>query len=135
MSADVIAIAEALGAAIKARSADQFRQIYADDIVVWHASTGTSATKSENIALLSGVFAITSRLEYRNIRRHLIEGGLVQQHQLVGAFSDGKPLPVLEACLVMKVRDGRITRIEEYFDGQTFAEVWARLKALNTGPV
>jgi ketosteroid isomerase-like protein len=133
MSANAIAVADALGSAIKARSVDQFRRIYADDVVVWHASTGTAASKNENIALLAGVFQLTAQLEYRNIRRHLIEGGLVQQHQLVGTFADGKPLPALDACLVIKIRDRQITRIDEYFDGQTFAEVWARLEALNAG--
>jgi ketosteroid isomerase-like protein len=131
MATDAIAAADALGAGIHARSTDLIGKIYADDVVVWHASTGTSATKEGNLALLGGVFTLTSRLEYRDIRRHLIDGGVVQQHQLVGAFADGRPLPVLETCMVIKVRNGLITRIDEYFDGQTYAELWAQLAALS----
>lgn len=131
MSTDAIKAADALGAAIKARSVERVREIYADDVVVWHGATGTSANKADNTALLGGVFQLTSALEYQNIRRHLIEGGVVQQHRLVGAFADGRPLPPLEACMVIKVRNGLITRIDEYFDGQTFAEVWEKLAALN----
>jgi ketosteroid isomerase-like protein len=134
MSAQALQAAEALTAAIGARSSAQVAAIYADDIEVWHASTRTSATKAQNVALLDGVFQLTSELRYVNIRRHLIDGGIVQQHQLVGKFNDGKVLPVLEACLVIKVRDGKITEIEEYFDGQTFAEVWSRLAALMSSP-
>lgn len=132
MSGNAIAAAEALGAAIKARSADQVRALYADDIVVWHGSTGVAQDKDENVGLLDGVFTLTSRLQYDDVRRHEIEGGVVQQHRLTGAFADGGPLPGLEACLVIKVNgDGLITRIDEYFDGSHFAEVWERLAALN----
>jgi ketosteroid isomerase-like protein len=130
MSTEANTAADALGAAIKARSTAQFDSLYADDIIVWHGSTGKGMGKKENIGLLAGVFQLTSALEYRNVRRHPIDGGVVQQHQLCGTFADGKPLPTLEACLVIKVRDGQITRIDEYFDGSTFSEVWTRLAAL-----
>lgn len=125
--------ADALGAAIHARDAAAIRAIYSDDAVVWHASTGTSQTKEENVAMLAAVFSITSRLEYCDVRRHMIDGGLVQQHRLVGIFEDGQPMPDLHACLVIKVQDGLITRIDEYFDGATYTEVWERLAALAPG--
>lgn len=122
--------ADALGAAIHARNQDQILAIYADGIVVFHGSTGESMGKEQNAGLLAGVFAITSELEYINVKRHAIDGGLVQQHRLIGTFTDGKPLPGLEACLVIKVSDsGLITSIDEYFDGSVFAEVWERLAA------
>jgi limonene-1,2-epoxide hydrolase len=133
VSIEAIAAADALGAAIKARSTAQIDAVFSDDIVVWHGSTGVGMSKSQNIELLGGVFQLTSTLEYRDIRRHLISGGVVQQHRLCGTFSDGRALPDLHACLVMQVRDGKISRIDEYFDGQTFAEVWTRLDALK-GP-
>jgi len=130
VSNDAFQVANALGAAIHARNAIAIRAIYADDIAVWHGSTGKAQTKEENAGLLAGVFQITSALEYVDIKRHAIDGGLVQQHRLVGTFSDGKPMPDLNACLIIKVKDGKITQIEEYFDGATYAEVWERLAAL-----
>lgn len=130
MSDTAYKTADALGAAIHARDAEAIRSLYAEDVVVWHGSTGEAQTKEENASMLAAVFSITSRLEYRDIRRHTIEGGLVQQHRLVGAFDDGRPLPDLNACLVIKVRDGLITGIDEYFDSATFSEVWDRLAAL-----
>jgi hypothetical protein len=135
MATKAEAAADALGAAIHARSHDQVLTIYADDIKVFHGSTGQSMGKAENAGLLAGVFAITSELEYINIKRHAIKDGLVQQHRLVGKFSEGKELPGLEACLVIKVNDaGLITSIDEYFDGSIFAEVWERLAALQPAP-
>lgn len=131
MTTKAEAAADALGAAIHARNADQILAIYADDITVFHGSTGQSMGKTENAGLLAGVFAITSELHYINVKRHAIDGGLVQQHRLTGKFSEGKELPGLEACLVIKVNDaGLITGIDEYFDGSIFAEVWERLAAL-----
>jgi ketosteroid isomerase-like protein len=131
MSELAIAAVNALGAAIGARDAEALQAIYDDAIVVWHGSTGMAQTKQENIALLAGVFKITSRLEYVDIRRHVIGDVVVQQHQLVGQFDDGTPIPALNACLVIKVRNRQIVSIEEYFDSETFAEVWARLAALS----
>ena len=130
MSSEAEKIATALGAAIHARDAAAIQAIYADDIIVWHGSTGQAQTKNENVAMLAGVFEITSRLEYVDIRRHAIEGGIVQQHRLVGVFEDGRPMPDLHACLVIQVRGGAIVRIDEYFDGSVYAEIWNRLQRL-----
>jgi hypothetical protein len=92
--------------------------------------TRRAQTKDENAGLLGGVFQITSALEYIDIKRHAIEGGIVQQHGLVGTFDDGRAMPWLNACLVIKVGDSLITSIEEYLDGATYAEVWERLAVL-----
>jgi limonene-1,2-epoxide hydrolase len=122
--------ANALGAAIHSRDVEAIRAIYADGIRVWHGSTNQSQTKEENSNLLAAVFSITSQLEYVDIKRHKIEGGIVQQHRLVGIFDNGRPMPDLNACLVIKVKDGKIVSIDEYFDGSIYAEVWERIAAL-----
>jgi ketosteroid isomerase-like protein len=129
MTSNATLAADALGAAIHARNTDGLIDLYADDIEVWHASTRKGMGKEENIGLLKGVFGLARELEYKAIRRYPIEDGLVQQHQLVGIFTDGTPMPTLEACLVLRVRVRQIIRIDEYFDSQSFAEVWKRLGA------
>lgn len=127
MSNEAYKAADALGAAIKARSTEQLEKLYDDGIVVWHNTTGQGMGKAENIGLLRGIFAIASHMEYKDIRRYPIEGGLVQQHQLTGTFNDGVAMPSLDACMVIKVKDGRILRIDEYLNAATFDEVWRRL--------
>jgi ketosteroid isomerase-like protein len=124
--------ADALGAAINGRDVAAIRALYADDIIVWHGSTNQAQTKEENSNLLASVFSITSELEYVDIRRHAIADGIVQQHRLVGTFDNGRPMPDLNACLVIKVQDARILSIDEYFDGSIYAEVWERIAALTT---
>jgi ketosteroid isomerase-like protein len=123
-------VADRLGAAISARDADLIRAVYADDIVVWHPAFDQEMGKVENSGLLAKVFEITSELLYENIRRHPIADGVIQQHVLNGKFADGSPLPSLQVCMIIKVRDDKIVRIEEYFDSGTFASVWERLAAI-----
>jgi ketosteroid isomerase-like protein len=128
---EAVAAADALGAAIRQRDANAIRALYADDIIVWHGSTNQSQTKDENAELLASIFSITARLEYADIRRHLIDGGIVQQHRLIGAFDDGRAMPDLYACLVSKVRDAQTVSIAEYFDGSIYAEVWDRIARIS----
>jgi ketosteroid isomerase-like protein len=128
-TAEIYAVADKLGDAIASRDADKIRAIYADDVVIWHPAFDQEMDKVENSGLLARVFELASDLKYENIRRHPIDGGVIQQHVLTGAFTDGEPLPRLQVCMIIKVRDGKITRIEEYFDAGTFAPVWERLGA------
>jgi hypothetical protein len=79
--------------------------------------------KSSPTRTRGGVFAVTII--------PLIDGGIVQQHRLIGAFDDGRAMPDLYACLVIKVRDAQIVSIEEYFDGSIYAEVWDRIARLS----
>ena len=129
MSEEAYRVADALAAAIAARDVEALRRVYADDIEVWHSPTNLIQTKEENCGLLDALFKITSRLSYDEVRRHPIEGGLVEQHVLTGAFTDGQPLPGLQVSTYIYVRGNQISRIEEYFDSNTFAPVWERLAA------
>ena len=130
MTMDANAMADALGVAIKARDADAIAALYAEDIGVWHGATGKVQNKAENVGLLRAVFAVTSEIGYHNIRRHQIEGGVVQQHQLKGRFADGVEMPVLEIAIFIWSRGGKIVRIDEYFDSAQFGELGRRLEAL-----
>ncbi len=54
-------------------------------------------------------------LRYDVVRREEITDGYVQQHVLRGVAPDGSELRV-PACMIVTVRSGRITRIDEYLD-------------------
>ena len=73
-------------------------------------------SRSDALAIAAAVFNATSELGYRNVRRHPIDGGFIQQHQLVGRLADGTQIPPVEICMVIKVRDGKLISVEEYFD-------------------
>ena len=50
----------------------------------------------------------------------VFDGGFVQQHELRGVRQDGVAVR-LAACIVCAVEDGRITRLDEYFDSAQLA--------------
>jgi ketosteroid isomerase-like protein len=127
MTSQADAVMDELGRAISSRDISRLRALYKEDVVVWHAATGQRQSKEENCALLQRLFEITSQLCYRNVRRFSIEGGAVQQHCLTGRFSCGTDIPELEVCMVVKVEDGKIISLDEYFDVATFNPVWERL--------
>ncbi len=130
MSTNPYTIADAFNAAIKARSEAALAAVYADDAVIWNNATQADMTKADNIAVLGSVFRISSELEYIDVRRHLIDGGFVQMHKLVGTFNDGEKMPDLHACLVVRTRGDQIVRIDEYFDLSVYGPVFERISAL-----
>jgi len=119
-------LAERLFAAIVAGDVEAVRDIYSPDARVWHNFDGVEQTVDENLRVLRWLVRNVSNLRYEEIRRRRIEDGFVQQHVLRGTSRGGRPLE-LAACMICTVKDGHITRLEEYFDP-------AQLEPLSTDP-
>lgn len=96
------------------------RTCYALDAKIWHNFDEHEQTVEENLALLEAVTGVLSERKYTLRERLAAPGGIVQQHQLDGLLPDGSKFH-LPACVLFKVKDGRITRIDEYFDSAQFA--------------
>jgi len=101
--------------AIEAGDIGTVGAIYADDAVIWHNSDGLSSTREENIETLRGFIRFVPERSYRDRRVQVSTDGFTQQHVLHGVRRDGTPVS-LAACIVCSVEDGRITRLDEYFD-------------------
>jgi ketosteroid isomerase-like protein len=112
---DTPQVALELARAISQQDEVALQQIYADDIVVWHNSDSLTQTKAQNLANLHMLFELCSRVEYEDVRCYPIESGFVQQHQLAGESRAGQSFSI-PACLVVKVRNGQIVRLDEYID-------------------
>ncbi len=108
-------IADRLIAAIESGDVDGVRSLYADDAVIWHNFDGIEQARDANLAVLAWLTSNVDKLHYDDIRRHAIDGGYVQQHVLRGTTKSGAELDV-PSCLVVRVADGHITRIDEYLD-------------------
>jgi ketosteroid isomerase-like protein len=65
--------------------------------------------------VLTGLHRAVSGLHYDVLRRAPVADGVLQQHVLRGMLADGTPVE-LHAAMYLQVRDGHITRIEEYLD-------------------
>jgi ketosteroid isomerase-like protein len=109
-------IANKVADAMTSRDVGKLDRLFHPDVVVWHAATGQVVSRSDALAMSAAVFAATSELGYRNVRRHPIENGFIQQHQLVGRLANGTQIPPVEVCMGIKFRDDKIISTEEYFD-------------------
>lgn len=95
---------------------------YAPDARIWHNTDRLEQTPAENEATLKGMVKRILEREYADRRVQVFPGGFVQQHVLKGVRAhDGVRLE-LPACIVCEVKDGRITRLDEYFDSAAVAE-------------
>jgi uncharacterized protein len=111
----VFAVGERLIRAIEAKDADGVAQVYAADAIIWHNYDQIEQSAAENVELLRWAVQLIADMRYEQVRRYRTTDGFVQQHILRGRAPDGTPLEI-PACLVCTVRDGRITRLDEYLD-------------------
>ncbi len=91
------------------------REIYAPDAVIWHNDDLLEQPVEDNLKTLRGLHRVVSGLHYEIIRRVPAPDGVLQQHILRGQLPDGSDV-ALHAAMYLQVRDGHITRIEEYLD-------------------
>ena len=111
--------------AIAAGDAEGAREVYAPDARIWHNTEEREQSVDENVRVLRWVTRNVADLRYTDVRRQKTENGFVQQHVLRGTAPGGAPLEV-HACLVVETDGDRITRLEEYIDGDQIAPLRQR---------
>jgi len=94
--------------------------IYAPDAVIWHNTDGLETTRDANLETLRGFTHLISQRRYTQRRVQIAADGFTQQHVLTGVRRDGTTVS-LAACIVCEVKEGQITRLDEYFDSAALA--------------
>lgn len=94
---------------------------YAPDARIWHNTDESEQTRDDNAQALRGFVRRISDRAYVDRRVRVFDGGFVQQHVLEGVRADGVRVR-LAACIVCEVEDGKIVRLDEYFDSARVAE-------------
>lgn len=117
---EALDVAERFFNAIEAGDVETVRDIYHPDVVVWHNYDGldrreTGDSRDENLKVLAGLPKRIAGAKYDIWYREATATGFVQQHVLRGTMPNGKPIE-LPACIICRVEDGHITRLDEYFD-------------------
>ena len=121
MSADAIKkLANDFLDAIERGDIETVQSIYAEDAIVWHNTDNIAQPVADNLATLANFIKYVPERRYTNRRIDAFEGGFVDQHLLKGKLASGKEVS-MAACLVCKVVNGRITRLDEYFDSAVLA--------------
>ena len=115
--------ADRLFGAIMKADVEALRQVYATDAVIWHNNDNTEQNVDQNLRVLAWVVKNIKELRYEDIRRQETPTGFVQQHVLRGTGPSGKPVAI-SACIVCRVENGRITRLDEYLDSAQVAPLF-----------
>jgi ketosteroid isomerase-like protein len=110
------AIAEALIEAIVRGDRAAADELYADDIVVWHNYDRNDRNKRESLDLISALARDYAQVDATDIRIDHLADGYVQRSVFHTVDHAGTRQQV-DAMMRVWVREGRITRIEEYTIG------------------
>lgn len=113
---DEMKTAAALFSAIEAKDPQAVAALYADDIAVWHNFDDAVQDKAANLDVLTGLCRAVAGIRYDVDERLQLEDGRVfQRHVLRASTRDGEEVRI-PACILITVRDRRITAIHEYLD-------------------
>lgn len=112
---DVLAFADRFVGAIERGDTDAVRACYDPDAKLWHNTDGIEQTVDQNMKVLDFFVRKLPDRHYRIVRREALPDGFLQQHVLEATLPDGRPFR-MSACCVVQVKDGVITRLDEYLD-------------------
>ena len=104
------------------------RDLYAPNAVIWTAQDPTERTPDENLAVLGWIKKNIRNFRYEDVRCQPTPTGFVEQHTTCGVTPGGAEFR-FPACLVVRVEDGRISRLEEYFDTAPLTAALSQISA------
>jgi ketosteroid isomerase-like protein len=113
-------LCERFFSAVSSGDLDAVRAMYAPDAVIWHNNDGLEQTAEQNMRILRWATSAIASFRYEDVKRKATPDGFIEEHVMRGTAPNGTELRV-PTCLVCTVRDGRITRVNEYFDSAQIA--------------
>jgi ketosteroid isomerase-like protein len=122
---EVLDLAERMFRAIEAGDLQSLRALYADDFVAWSNFDDDTKDVDGTMSVLGWLCHKLGDRRYEVSRREVIPGGFLQQHVLRGTAPDGSAV-AMPACVVARVTDGRVARIDEYLDPSALAALSKR---------
>lgn len=91
------------------------RGCFTADARIWHNFDDVSQTVDENMKLFEWMKRKFTTRRYEITRLEEVSGGYLQQHVL--RMTDRNGIEVsMHACVIVRVKEGKIDRIEEYLD-------------------
>ena len=92
--------------------------------MIWHNHDGVEQTVEQNMKSLGWFIRKIPDRRYRVLRIEALKDGYIQQHVLEATLPDGTAW-AMPACVVIRMDDGRITRLDEYLDSAQAAALSA----------
>ena len=110
-----LAFAEKFMTAIQAGDVDTVRACYAPDAKIWYNNDDREQSVEQNLKSLAWFMRKLPDRHYRIVRREALKDGFLQQHVLEATLPDGTRWR-LAACVVVRIEDGKVVRLDEYLD-------------------
>jgi len=114
-SQDYIAFAQKFVGAIQSGDTATVRACYHPDAKLWHNNDGIEQTVDQNMKVLDWFIRALPDRNYRVTRLEALPDGFMQQHVLEATLPDGAKW-AMDACVVVRMENGVITRLDEYID-------------------
>ena len=121
---EINALADEFLDAIVAGDSDKVLTMYAEEATIWHNFDDVDQVPTENVRTLRALHRLIPGFRYDEIRRTVVADGYWQQHVLRATTANGDLN--MPAALRVYVRDGKITRLEEYLDPAPFSAAIGR---------
>jgi ketosteroid isomerase-like protein len=118
-------VARRLMQAIEQGDVAAVAELYADDMVGWRSFDRRELGKKSMVRVIEWLAKEVRDVHYEAIRVEPTPKGYVQQHVLHATAPDGTHVEA-PACLVVEVRGGRISRLDEYIDSAAIAPLTRR---------
>lgn len=119
---DIRAMAQRFFDAIEAGDIQAMQASFTPDAEIWHNTDELVVSPSQTAQTLTGMVARIKYREYADRRLTAFPGGFVQQHVLKGRRVHDDVEVRLPCAIICQVTDGKITRLDEYFDSAHVAE-------------
>jgi ketosteroid isomerase-like protein len=123
-SQDYIAFAKTFVGAIQSGDTATVRACYHPDAKLWHNNDGIEQTVDQNMKVLDWFIRALPDRNYRVTRLEALPDGFMQQHVLEATLPDGTKW-AMDACVVVRIEGGVITRLDEYIDSAKSAQLRA----------
>jgi ketosteroid isomerase-like protein len=119
---EILAVATRFFDAIEAGDIDTMYNSFAPGAPIWHNTDELIVTPEQTKTTLSGMVKRITNIKYAERRLAPIPGGFVQQHALTGNRTHDGEAVRLPCAIVCSVENGKITRLDEYFDSAHVAQ-------------
>jgi len=110
-----LAFADRFIAAIEHGDVEAVRACYAPDAKIWHNTDKLEQSVEQNLKSVAWFARKLPQRTYHVQRREVLKDGFLQQHVLEAKLPDGGTWS-LSACVLIRMKDGVITRLDEYID-------------------
>lgn len=112
---DTIALCDRFFDALEQKDYETLESCYAPECVIWHSHDMLYQSRESNLAMLKNGMKTHKKMHFADRRVHAFEGGFVQQHTLY-VTRENDYVGKMDVCFIAYTRDGKISRIYEYFD-------------------